>query len=48
MDMKIGSLKFIIDGVDKGESYKDIPTNKSLFPAIFLIHFDDSIQILSC
>ena len=48
MDMKIGSLKFIIDGVDKGESYKDIPTNKPLFPGVFLKHFDDSIQILSC
>ena len=47
MDMKIGSLKFIVDGVDKGESYRNIPTNKQLFPGVFLRHFDDSIQILS-
>ena len=46
MDMNERSLKFIIDGEDKGESYKDIPLDKPIAPAIFLYDKEDSVEIL--
>ena len=48
MDMDKGTLKFIIDNEDNGESYSDIPLEKPLSPAVFLYYCDDSIQINEC
>ena len=45
MNMKKGSLKFIINGEDKGDSYTDIPMDKSLYPAVCLVHTNDSVEI---
>ena len=45
MNMKKGSLKFIMDGEDKGNSFTDIPLNKPLFPSVLLCHKDDSVEI---
>ena len=46
--MKNGTLKFIVDNEDKGESYNNIPTDKPLYPAIFLYYKNDSIEIIKC
>ena len=46
MNMKKRSLKFIIDGKDKGDSYIDIPLNKPIFPSILLTDKDDSVEII--
>ena len=46
MNMKKRTLKFIINDEDIGESYKDIPIDKPLFPAIFLCNKNDSIELL--
>ena len=48
MDMNKGALKFIIDGEDKGQSYRNIPTDKPLTPAVTLYNADDSIQLIEC
>ena len=40
-----GTMKFIIDNVDKGDSYSDIPFDKPLIPVIFLYRVNDSIEI---
>ena len=45
MNMKKRSLKFIINGEDKGDSYTDIPMDKSLYPAVMLYHTNDSVEI---
>ena len=45
MNMKKGSLKFIINGEDKGDSYTDIPMDKSLYPAVLLYNTNDSVEI---
>ena len=45
MNMKKGSLKFIIDGEDKGEAYKNIPLDKPLYPSVLLFFKDDSVEI---
>ena len=47
MNMKKRTLKFIINNEDKGDSYNDIPIDKSIFPAVCLVHKDDSIEITS-
>ena len=48
MNMNKGTLKFIIDNEDKGESYTDIPLDKPLSPAIILWNTNDSIEIIEC
>ena len=48
MDMNKGSLKFIIDNEDKGESYKNIPLDKPITPAVFLYNLNDSVEIIEC
>ena len=48
MDMKEGTLKFVIDEEDKGPSYTNIPIDKPLFPAICLYSANDSVEILDC
>ena len=45
MNMKKKTLKFIINDEDKGDSYVDIPIDKPLFPAVCLVHKDDSVEI---
>ena len=45
MDMNNGTLKFIIDNEDSGDSYSDIPLDKPLTPAVFLYYKNDSIEI---
>ena len=46
MNMKKGSLKFIINGEDKGDSFTNIPLNKPLFPSVLLCHKDDLVEIV--
>ena len=48
MDMNKGTLKFIIDGEDKGVSYNNIPIDKPLFPVVFLLNNNDTIEIIPC
>ena len=48
MDMNKGTLKFIIDNEDKGNSFSNIPTDKPLFPSVLLSKIGDSIEITSC
>ena len=44
MNMKKGSLKVRIDSNEE-EIYKEIPTDKPLFPAVFLKYQNDSVEI---
>ena len=48
MNMKKRSLKFIINNEDKGDSYTNIPIDKPLFPAVFLLYQNDSVEISEC
>ena len=48
MDMNKGSLKFIIDSEDKGESYNNIPLDKPLIPVFLLYDKNDSIEVIEC
>ena len=48
MNMNKRTLKFIINNEDKGDSYINIPTDKPLFPAVFLYNINDSIEISEC
>ena len=47
-NMKKGTLKFIINNEDKGYSYKNIHTDKPIYPAILLDMANDSVEILEC
>ena len=44
--MRIKTLKFIVDGEDRGESYSRIPIDKPLVPVVFLFHKNDSVEII--
>ena len=48
MNMNKGTMKFIIDNEDKGESYTGIPLDKPLVPVIFLYDKDDSVEVTKC
>ena len=48
MNMKKRTLKFIINNEDKGDSYTNIPIDKPLFPAVFLVYQNDSVEISEC
>ncbi len=48
MDMNKQTLKFIIDGEDKGESFTYIPIDKPIAPAVTLFNENDSIQLIEC
>ena len=48
MNMEKGTLKFIINEEDKGDSYTNIPLDKPLFPAVILYYTNDSIEIMEC
>ena len=45
MNMEKRTLKFIINGEDKGDQYTNIPIDKPLFPTVLLVDKDDTIQI---
>ena len=45
MNMKKRTLKFMINNEDKGDSYTNIPIDKSLFPSVYLIDLNDSVEI---
>ena len=45
MNMKKGTLKFIINNEDRGDSYTNIPIDTPISPAIFLIDINDSFEI---
>ena len=46
MNMNKGTLKFIIDNEDKGESYIDIPLNKPIVPVVMLYDTNDKVEIM--
>ena len=48
LNMKSRTLKFIVDGEDKEESYSFLPTDKPLVPIVFLYHKNDSVEIIDC
>ena len=48
MNLEKGTLKFIINNEDKGESYTNIPVDKPLFPAVCLYDINDSVEIIGC
>ena len=45
LNMIKGTMKFIIDNEDKGESYSNIPLDKSFVPVIFLYDINDSVEV---
>ena len=45
VNLKKRTLKFIINGEDNGESYKDLPQDKPLAPAVNLFNQSDTIEI---
>jgi len=52
MNMSKGTLKFIIDNEDdddnEGETYTNIPLDKSLIPAVILYDSNDKVKIIEC
>ena len=48
MNMEKGTLKFIINNEDRGDSFTNIPLDKPLAPAVFLYNKNDSIEINGC
>ena len=46
MNMKKRTLKFLINNEDKGDSYKNIPLDKPIYPAVLLVYQNDSVEIL--
>ena len=47
MNMIKRTLKFLVDNEDKGDSYKDIPLDKPLSPALLIYDEDDSLEIIN-
>ena len=45
MDMNKGTLKFIIDDEDKGDSFSNIPIDNPLFPSVLIGKVGDSVEI---
>ena len=45
MNMKKRTLKFKINNEDNGDSYTNIPIDKPLFPSVYLIDLNDSVEI---
>jgi hypothetical protein len=48
MDMNKQTLKFIIDGEDKGESFTNIPLDQPIIPVVTLYEQNDSVQLIEC
>ena len=48
MNMNNGSLKFIINNEDKGDSYTNIPMGKPITPTVILYDGNDSVEIIQC
>jgi hypothetical protein len=47
MNMIKRTLKFLVDNEDKGDSYKDIPLDKPLSPALLIYDEGDSLEIIN-
>ena len=45
MDMNKRTLTFMNENIDKGDSYNDIPIDKSLFPSVIFYDQNDSVEI---
>ena len=45
MNMNTRTLKFIVNNLDKGEQYKDIPIDKPLYPVVCLFN-PDTVEII--
>ena len=45
MNVESKSLKFIVDGEDKGDTYIGLFINKPFVPVVFLYHKNDSVEI---
>jgi len=45
MNMNKGTLKFLINGEDRGDSYTNIPLDRPLSPAVLLKDTNDSVEI---
>ena len=45
MNIKKGTLKFILDKEDKGISYDNIPLDKPIYPSVILYYLNDSLEI---
>ena len=43
-----GTIKFIIDNEDRGDSFTNIPFDKPLVPVIFLYDNQDSVEVVRC
>ena len=48
MNMSKGTMKFIIDNEDKGESFSNIPLDKPLVPVIFLYDSGICVEVSEC
>jgi hypothetical protein len=48
MNIKKGTLRFIINNEDKGDSYANIPLDKPLYPSVSIYNKDDSVEINEC
>ena len=48
MNMNKGSMKFIIDDEDKGESVTNNLLDKPLVPVVFLFKENDSVEVIKC
>ena len=46
--MKKRTLRFIINSEDKGDTYTNIPIDKSIFPVICFYKPNDSVEITEC
>jgi hypothetical protein len=46
--MNNGTLKFIINNSDKGESYTNIPLDKPLVPMVILYDSNGKVKIIEC
>ena len=48
MNMKKRTLRLIINSEDKGDTYTNIPIDKSIFPVICFYKPNDSVEITEC
>ena len=48
MNMIKGSLEFIINNQDKGNSFTNIPLDKPIAPAVLMKNTNDSLEICQC
>ena len=46
MNTRKGDLSFVVDGVNLGVAYKDIPLDRPLVPCVILGNQDDSVELI--